>query len=203
MKSNLSNVKVGDWVCTCTGSWQKVTRRTVAGDVYVRVVGLWFDISGMHGQRDIYPTCFAADQVPQPYLELFGPPPAEFKEGDAVLVAHTNDSSTIWIPRIFKKMRAGRYVVYWEGDKQGDEFRFCKHWSPPNQNNVFVNCIVYGEEFEDGEPVWVSHFNTSGVHWLPRVFKKKHGDEYVVYWSGEREELGYCFRYCRKWEDKP
>ena len=108
LKGDLSKVKVGDWVCTTRSGWTKVVlatgyviRTTTEEDYYPN--GKWL-------AKDEYPTCFPADQVPQPYLDLFGPPPCKFKDGDRVWVRNNNLEGKH--PRIFKEYADAKYCVY-------------------------------------------------------------------------------------------
>ena len=77
------------------------------------IVNAYFSLDGYSTPGwDKYPTCFPANQVPQPYLDLFGRPPCEFKDGDPVWALDALDRHcgfNGWVPRIFKKPPAVCY----------------------------------------------------------------------------------------------
>ena len=69
-KSDLSKVKVGDWVLTLESGWVKFEEFNKAGGEFYHNNGIRI------GSDAKYPTCFPADQVPVRFLEIYGPPPA-------------------------------------------------------------------------------------------------------------------------------
>ena len=117
LKSDLSNVKIGDLVCTAQNGWCKVYDvGVVVGDEHAIVVrverGGWsytYTLSGRYYPPDAFPTCFPADQVPEGYISLFGPPPIEFKDGEPVWVSRDGKE---WYPRVFKERGSNRYCAY-------------------------------------------------------------------------------------------
>ena len=133
LKSDLSKVKVGDWVCTAQHGWCKVKTKN-KDDCYYQVgieIGIEnkevkydsYTLNGLHNTTDTYPTCFPADQVPEEYVVLFGPPPVEFKDGEPVWVS---DDETVWCPRVFKEFQDGRYYTY--GIDAPGSWKYCRKW---------------------------------------------------------------------------
>ena len=104
LKSDLSKVKVGDWVCTAQVGWCKVLDVGIGDDydITIRAGGCFYN-------SDEYPTCFPADQVPEEYLAIFGPPPVEFKDGEPVWVGNSKER---WYLTVFKKYENGKYWTY-------------------------------------------------------------------------------------------
>ena len=95
IKSDLSNVKVGDYILTLQRGWVKVLS-TYHGDYYsVHTKLCSYDTNGFAHRTHKYPTAFAKDQVPPRLLELYDPPPCEFDEGDKVLVGDRRDKPNI------------------------------------------------------------------------------------------------------------
>ena len=124
LKSDLLKVKVGDWVCTAQFGWCRV-RKLKDGNWPVSIstpTGFsYYTYTGLRNDNEIYPTCFPADQVPEEYLSLFGPPPAEFKDGEPVLVS--NDGET-WVVRVFKEYSNSKYWVY----EYDGKWNYCRKW---------------------------------------------------------------------------
>ena len=86
LKSDLSNVKVGDWVLVLYDGWETIKRIGLEGRYTIKVGEKFFDFDGKASQYNKYPTCFPSDQVPTEFLAFYGPPPCEFKDGDIVKV---------------------------------------------------------------------------------------------------------------------
>ena len=112
LKSDLSKVKLGDWVLILKDGWCQVTGinsayiTTDGGDCY--------PLDGKGGEetgfRDKYPTCFPADQVPKCFLEIYGPPPVEFEKNEPVWVS---DEGVNWKVALFiNRDEDGTYWVY-------------------------------------------------------------------------------------------
>ena len=130
MESDLSKVEVGDWVLVLTHGWCRVSEILDAG-IDPIVVSLdregrvrQYDIRGRYFEYDPYPTCFPIGQVPKPYLDLFGPPPVEFKDGEPCWVS---DDGEHWYPRVFKFREKEGFRTY--GDYNVHAlWKYCRKW---------------------------------------------------------------------------
>lgn len=117
LKSDLSKVKVGDWVLVLSWGWKKVSAINTDEDALYKVrVDLdnhnsdTFTLEGKNLIDAIYPACFPANQVPECFLELYGPPPVEFEENEPVWVS---DEGVIWKVAMFiNRDEDGTYWVY-------------------------------------------------------------------------------------------
>ena len=126
LKSDLSRVRAGDWTLSIFNGWKKV--KAVCGGKVVLDDDDWFFLDGRYGETDTYPTCFSADQVPECFLEIYGPPPVEFRDGEPVWVSSKGNH---WYPRIFKAVRESDHLFIVYG-KDGEDipWKYCRKWSP-------------------------------------------------------------------------
>lgn len=126
LKSDLSKSKVGDWVLTTQAGWAQIILINDYDEVEVRYPKRTelFNRDGKLYDEDPYPTCFPADQVPPQLLELYGPPPVEFKDGEPVWVS---DDEKIWYPRVFEREFGGQFVAYEAGNLY-KPWKYCRKW---------------------------------------------------------------------------
>lgn len=131
IKSDLSNVKVGDYILTLRDGWQKVLKVFKGAKYFIHCEVLSFNIDGKEYIEDKYPTAFTKDQVPPQLLELYGPCPCEFKKGDRVLVSTGNG---IWERRYFSHAAGNGFYCFscgsdeWSSNNETSYRRYCKKW---------------------------------------------------------------------------
>ena len=133
LKSDLSRSKKGDWVLTLQNGWAKITH---VGKEWVSINDKDYTKEGRDSEDDRYSTCFPADQVPKPYLEIFGPPPCPFKRGDRVIVYDSPECAKGI--RVFKRCVPGddfpyRAFTLADGDEEG-RYRYCEKWEMPDED---------------------------------------------------------------------
>ncbi len=132
LKSDLSKVKVGDWVLTLQFGWGKVEE--IAKNMYpikirARADAVSYSMSGKRHSYDTYPTCFPIDQAPECFLEIYGPPPVEFREHEPVWIS---EEGVIWKIALFlNRDKDGTYWVYdtvntahYSGGRKG--YKYCR-----------------------------------------------------------------------------
>ena len=87
MNSDLSNIKVGDWIWTLRYGWEKVTE-IAPEDIYTVKATSWYTSDGKEHLGDKYPSAF----IEPPEGFNADPKPCEFKKGDRVLVGDSLES---------------------------------------------------------------------------------------------------------------
>ena len=126
LKSNLRNVEVGDWACSLFNGWDTVSEIKPPA-VYLKH-GHWFYMDGRYDDDDKYPTCFTTEQVPQAYIDLFGPPPEEFKRGEVVWCS---DDEMYWNIAVFTRMTANGTFQVSHSDSVWKEYKYCRKIKNP------------------------------------------------------------------------
>ena len=95
MKSDLSNVKVGDWIWTVQCGWVKVEETDHSNIYGISTSGYRYTTDGKYNKADMYPAAFT-----EPPAEFnAGPKPSRFKKGDKVLVRNAENEK--WHRRHF------------------------------------------------------------------------------------------------------
>ena len=124
LQSDLSKVKVGDWVLTLQFGWAKVKEVNPNFDYPIFVGSETYTEDGELKGGDLFPTCFPVDQVPECFLEIYGPPPVEFEDGEACWVSEDKE---FWYPRVFKHREKAGFRTY--GDHNVHTlWKYCRKW---------------------------------------------------------------------------
>ena len=90
--SDLSAVKVGDWICTCRNGWTRVANRfpsTSGGYPILTESGLTYTIDGKRHEKDSIPVAFS--KPPKWLADMVRPKPCSFEIGDKVLVSDSGE----------------------------------------------------------------------------------------------------------------
>ncbi len=124
LKSDLSKVKVGDWVLTLQFGWAKVKEVNPNYDYPIFVGSETYTEDGELKGGDLFPTCFPVDQVPSQFLEIYGPPPIEVKDGEPCWVSDDNET---WYPRVFREESEEGFVTY-GGLGDFNIWKYCCKW---------------------------------------------------------------------------
>lgn len=129
MNSDLSKVRVGDYVFTIYHGWVKVIEIHPGVTYPITTEGQY--LYTLYGKHDIdakYPSAFT-----EPPAEFnAGPRPSPFKKGDKVLVR--NDAIEHWKRRYFSHERHGMVFCFYEGRDEWasggeiQEWTYCKPW---------------------------------------------------------------------------
>ena len=126
LKSDFSKAKPGDWALTLQFGWGKIA--DINRDKLYAIVVCFrsYTIDGKMDKDDTYPTCFPADQVPECFLEIYGPPPVEFKDGEPVWVSMDGET---WLPRVLRRRGADdTFFTYESCDTSAGPWSFCCKW---------------------------------------------------------------------------
>jgi len=198
---DLSNSKVGEWALSIEDGWRKI--------IHVGMTTITLDSNTTYNHdgtlchenhSHTHPTCFPKNNVPQEYLELFGPAPEE----EPVPLA-THYITAVYYPKI------NEIELTWEDIETGKRAALVTKVSPEKGNQiaeVIYPCVNQpaavkppSYKFHDGEPVWVR--DSDDKPWLPKVFKLYDNDvthiyPYIVYSHGV-DALGY--KYCAPWNN--
>ena len=133
MNSDLSKVKVGDYIFTIFHGWTQITK-VVSGLNYPIITEdrYLYTLDGKHDIDAKYPSAFT-----EPPAEFnAGPKPSRFEKGDKVLVRDFNN--TRWCRRYFAwenpKQLQEKFGTFsdgadeWSSEGQVRYWKFCKPW---------------------------------------------------------------------------
>jgi hypothetical protein len=100
MKSDLRNVKVGDWLFTIQSGWVKVIDIVVQNRYQIVTTGDEYNFDGKYFDTDAMPSAWPFNP-----LDPNDHPPVEFKVGQVIAVkgiAISDDAGGRWYYRIFE-----------------------------------------------------------------------------------------------------
>ncbi len=132
MNSDLSDVKVGDFICTTRGGWEKVAGVNHDSAYPVSLVsGRTCTLKGLRYNGDKYPSVY----IEPPEGWKAGPRPSQLKKGDRVLVAA--HPITTWYRRYFSHMSGKHYHCFSRG---------CDEWASKGKTSPWSKCEKCVEE---------------------------------------------------------
>jgi len=132
MKSDLSNVEVGDWIWTIKSGWVKV--EGIGSNTYaITTKECAYTMDGLRNLYDTYPSAFT--EPPSGFNAE--PKPCEFEKGQRVLVR--DHANMPWRRRYFvgenpnryHKEKFGTFAVgadEWSSEGRVRYWKFCKPW---------------------------------------------------------------------------
>ena len=131
--SDLSNIRVGDWICTCRAGWTRVTSLLHGTSTWCPILtesGLTYTLDGKRRGADCGPTAFS--DPPKWLIDIVGPKPCALQKWDRVLVSDFNDT---WRRRYFSHVGdSGKFYCFsngqdeWTSDGSVSPWRYCKKW---------------------------------------------------------------------------
>ena len=134
MNSDLSKVKVGDWIWTIQDGWIKIIAVTDGGDFPILTDFSHYSLDGKHSIDDKHPSAF----VEPPECFNPGPKPCEFVKGQRVLVRNGKELYR----RYFSHMgrQTGFYCCFIGGRDE---------WSSHGVTESWKECIAREEDDEN------------------------------------------------------
>ncbi len=133
IKTDLSNVKTGDYVLVLSKGWVPVSCVHANTSYPISTEGLCYALDGRYGKSHEYPSVFSAENLPPELLALYGPPPCVFKKGDKVLVR--NEGHTGWNRMYFSYRGDGDFYCFYGGDE----------WSSNRKTTSWDECKLWKE----------------------------------------------------------
>ena len=134
MNSDLSKVKVGDYIFTIFHGWTPITKVVSGLNYPITTEGQYlYTLDGKHDIDAKYPSAFT-----EPPAEFnAGPKPSRFKKGDKVLVR--DHANVPWRRRYFAGENPNRYhkekfgafadgADEWSSEGHVRYWKFCKPW---------------------------------------------------------------------------
>ena len=129
MNSDLSKVKVGDFIWTIKSGWTKIVEiNKVFHYPIITEDKCGYTLQGFFRYNDQYPSAFTEP----PACFNAEPKPCEFKKGDRVLVTNKADERTA--KRYFSHMYNDLYACFidgndeWSSDGLTGYWEYCKPW---------------------------------------------------------------------------
>lgn len=104
MKHDLSECKVGDYICTTSG-WERIEAINVDALYPITTLHCRVTIMGLNLVNDIIPIAYTSP--PQGWLDLLSKIPCPFKKGDKVLAINER--------RFFSHAKNGGYYCFADG----------------------------------------------------------------------------------------
>jgi hypothetical protein len=197
--SDLSKVKVRDWIYTIKAGWERVICVCNEGAYPVRALST-YTADGKRFGDDEHPSawvrppaCLNAPPKPQPA--------PEFKKGDRVLVRDSENEK--WHRKYFSHYEPDNSLPYycfafgrdeWAGDGETNNWKFCKKWEEVTKFKKGDKVVVWNLDEGMNERRIFSHYDPNRA--FPYVCFKYGADEW-----GSRGLVDY-WAYCKKWEEK-
>jgi len=196
--NDLSKVKVGDWIYTLKGGWEKVVCVCSEGTYPVRTSST-YTTDGKRFGDDIHPSAWV---IPPSYLNAPPKPQSapEFKKGDKVLVRDSVHDG--WTKKYFSHYVPSSSTPYhcfkmgkdeWASEGETTGWKYCKKWEEVSEFKKGDKVIVWNLDEGMSERRIFSHYDPNRA--FPYVCFKYGADEW-----GSRGLIDY-WASCKKWEE--
>jgi len=126
LKSDLSKVKVGDWILVLQFGWEKVTVIYGRNVCLVETENSLFTNDGFYSEVHKHPTAFT--DPPQELIALYGPKPVDLRKGDKVLCKGER--------RYFSHEEDGMYFCFPDGRTEWSNDKALISWEPGSVVNM-------------------------------------------------------------------